>query len=563
MKRTWWKESVAYQIYPRSFMDSNGDGIGDLQGVISKLDYLNQLGVDVIWICPIYDSPNDDNGYDIRNYYDIMREFGTMADFEELLAQAHERGLKIIMDLVVNHTSDEHPWFIESRQSPESEKRDYYIWQDGEKGQLPNNWESFFSGPVWEWDEASQSHYLHLFSRKQPDLNWENPKVVEEIHAMVKWWLDKGIDGFRVDAINHIGKAKGYPNAPNPDKLDVVPAHYYFLNLPLVHDKLREMNENVFSHYDIMTVGEAPGTSPREALLYVEEARKELDMVFHFEHMNMDHPGGSQGKWGLKPFPLTRLKQVMTRWQEELHGKGWNANYLSNHDQPRQVSRFGDEGEYRTKSAKMLATFIHTLEGTPFIYQGEEIGMTNVKFDSIAAYRDVEIRNYHQAQRKRGKSEADILKAVWVKGRDNARTPMQWDDSAQAGFTTGEPWIAVNDNYRAINVEQALQDPSSVFYYYQKLIALRKQSDAWVYGRYELLLEEHPDIYAYTRTSAEEKLLIILNFSAREVSLQLPDGLVKASPELLITNADEAEAAKQADLSARMLEPYEAAVYRI
>lgn len=557
MKKAWWKEAVVYQIYPRSFMDSNGDGIGDLKGIMSKLDYLKDLGVDVIWLCPIYKSPNDDNGYDISDYYDIMSEFGTMEDFDQLLEETHARGMKLIMDLVVNHTSDEHPWFIESRSSKDNPKRDYYIWKSGKNGQPPNNWESFFSGSTWQFDETTGEYYLHLFSKKQPDLNWNNPEVEQVIHKMVKWWLDKGIDGFRVDAINHIGKAEGFPDDPHPEDKNHNTGYPLFANLPQVHQVLQKLNKEVLSHYDIMTVGETSGVGPKDALLYVGEDRNEFNMVFQFEHMSID--SGDEGKWGVHPWNLLDLKQIMSKWQTELYGKGWNALYFNNHDAPRAISRFGNDQTYWGESAKLLATYVHTLCGTPYVYQGEEIGMTNVAFDSIDDYRDVEILNFYQEKVvEQGQDPEDIMRRIYHKGRDNSRTPMQWDASNQAGFTTGMPWIQVNKNYKKINVASQVNDPESIFNYYKKLIQLRKQHDVIVYGDYHLLLEDHPEIYAYVRTFGNENLLVILNFFGKTPTFKLPEKLKLTDPELLISNYS----VVYNDLQEVKLRPYEARVYR-
>ncbi|UOF89674.1 alpha-glucosidase [Fodinisporobacter ferrooxydans] len=557
MKKTWWKEAVVYQIYPRSFQDSNGDGIGDLQGILAKLDYLKDLGIDVIWLSPIYKSPNDDNGYDISDYYDIMDEFGTMEDFDRLLAEVHNRGMKLIMDLVVNHTSDEHPWFIESRSSKDNAKRDYYIWRHGKEGKEPNNWESFFSGSVWEYDETTDEYYLHLFSKKQPDLNWENPAVIDEIHKMVKWWLDKGIDGFRVDAINHIGKADGLPDDPHPEENFWTVGYRYFANLPKVHKQIRSLHQEVLSRYDIMTVGETSGVGPTEALLYVEEGREEFNMVFQFEHMSID--SGPGGKWDVRPWSLLDLKSVMGKWQKELYGRGWNALYFNNHDQPRAVSRFGDDAKYWKESAKLLATYIHTLCGTPYVYQGEEIGMTNVAFDTIDAYRDVEILNmYKEKAVEQGQDAKTVMHSIYAKGRDNSRTPMQWDAGLQAGFTTGTPWIQVNPNYTRINVKQQLQDSDSILAYYRQLIRLRKQHEVMVYGDYQLILADHPEIYAYTRTFGDAHLLVVLNFFAGTPVFQLPAQLELRSFKLLISNYPEDSAT---NIETFTLRPYEARVY--
>jgi oligo-1,6-glucosidase len=558
MKKVWWKEAVVYQIYPRSFMDSNGDGIGDLPGILSRLDYLKELGIDVIWLCPIYQSPNDDNGYDISDYYEIMSEFGTMQDFDQFLKEVHKRGMKLIMDLVVNHTSDEHPWFIESRSSKDNPKRNYYIWRPAKDGKVPNNWESFFSGSTWEYDETTDEYYLHLFSKKQPDLNWENPEIVKDVHEMVKWWLDKGIDGFRVDAINHIGKAEGFPDDPHPEDQSHNTGYPLFANLPKVHEQLQKLNRDIFSQYDIMTVGETSGVGPEEALLYVDENRDEFNMVFQFEHMFID--SGTEGKWGVHPWSLLDLKQIMGKWQTELYGKGWNALYLNNHDQPRAVSRFGDDKTYWRESAKLLATYLHTLCGTPYVYQGEEIGMTNVAFDSIDSYRDVEILNFYKEKvEEQGHDPQLIMKSIYHKGRDNARTPMQWNAGEQAGFTTGNPWIQVNQNYTQINAEQQLKDPDSILHYYKKLIELRKKYEVMVYGDYQLILDDHPEIYAYVRTFDQEKLLVILNFFAGTSLFKLPEDLHVEAPELLISNYDGLDGK---DVHEFELRPYEARVYR-
>lgn len=557
MQKKWWKEGVVYQIYPRSFMDSNDDGIGDIQGIISKLDYLELLGVDIIWLSPVYQSPNDDNGYDISHYQKIMDEFGTMEDWEALLKGVHDRGMKLIMDLVVNHTSDEHPWFIESRSSKVNPYRDYYIWRPGKNGREPNNWRSIFGGSVWEYDETTAEYYLHLFSKKQPDLNWENPAVREEIYRMMTWWLDKGVDGFRMDVINMISKVDGLPDASSQNDGVYQDGSAYFINGPRVHEYLREMHNRVLSKYDVMTVGETPGLTPEEAIQYVGEDRNELNMVFQFELMDVD--SGAGGKWDVVPWKLTEFKRVMSKWQVELNGKGWNSLYLNNHDQPRMVSRFGNDSVYRVESAKMLATLLHTLQGTPYIYQGEEIGMTNVSFDTIEDYRDIETLNMYHEQLERGENAERVLAKIHAKGRDNARTPMQWSAGENAGFTAGTPWIKVNPNYKEINVEQALQDENSIFYYYKKLISLRKKYPIIVYGDYHMLLEEDERIYAYLRKLGSEQLLVMLNFFDTEVLFKLPAGGVDfTEKQLLISNytVDEGE-----DIDNIRLRPYEARVY--
>lgn len=558
MKPKWWKESVVYQIYPISFKDSNGDGIGDLKGIISKLDYLQELGVDVLWLSPIYKSPGHDNGYDISDYCDIMEQFGTMEDFDRLLQDMHSRGMKLMMDLVLNHTSHKHPWFLESRQSKDNPKRDYYIWRKGKNGGPPNNWESYFSGSVWEYDGQTDEYYLHLYSKYQPDLNWNNPVVIDELHNMVEWWLKKGVDGFRFDAISHIVKAEGFPDAHNPHQTKTVRAYEMFSNLESVHTLLQNLYDKVLYYYDIMTVGETSGLGPEQALDYVGDGRRELNMTFQFEHMFMDAASSGSGKWNVVPWNLLELKKIISNWQTVLHRRGWNANYLCNHDQPRSVSRFGNDMVYRVPSAKMLATFIHTLEGTPYIYQGEEIGMTNIAFESIDDYRDVETLNYYEEQRDYGVPEEEIMQAIHKKSRDNARTPMQWDRTGQGGFTTGTPWIKVNSNYMEINVADALKDPNSIFHYYKKLIQLRKQHKVIVYGEYKLLLPLHSEIYAYTRTLDNELLLVVLNFFEREPLFELPKDISKEGMELLLSNYP---VEKNEDLCKLQLRPYEARVY--
>ncbi|MDZ5473602.1 alpha-glucosidase [Bacillus sp. 31A1R] len=558
MEKKWWKESVVYQIYPRSFKDSNGDGIGDIKGITSKLDYLKELGVDVVWLSPVYKSPNDDNGYDISDYQDIMDEFGTMEDWEEMLAEMHKRGIKLIMDLVVNHSSDEHKWFVESRKSKDNPYRDYYIWRPGKDGKEPNNWESAFSGSVWKYDEATEEYFLHIFSKKQPDLNWENPKVREEVYNMMTWWLDKGIDGFRMDVINFISKVEGLPSAPNPEGKPYVSGHEYFMNGPRIHEFLQEMNKEVLSKYDILTVGEMPGVTPEQGALYTGEERHELNMVFTFEHMDLD--SGPGGKWDLRPWKLTDLKKTLSKWQTELEGKGWNSLYWNNHDQPRVVSRFGNDSKYRAESAKMLATCLHMMQGTPYIYQGEELGMTNVKFETIDEYKDIETLNMYKEKVGSGEREPeDVMVSIYTKGRDNARTPVQWDDSENAGFTTGTPWIKVNPNYKDINAKKALEDENSIFYYYKKLIQLRKQHEIIVYGKYDLLLPDSEEIYAYTRTFNSEKLLVVTNFTSETLQFELQDDITYTTAQYITGNYPE----ENRDLRKLTLKPYEALVYKL
>lgn len=563
MRKTWWKESVVYQIYPRSFYDSNGDGIGDLRGIISKLDYLKKLGIDVVWLSPVYKSPNDDNGYDISDYQDIMDEFGTLADLDELLAGLHERDIKLVMDLVVNHTSDEHRWFVEARKSKDNPYRDYYIWRSGKDGREPNNWMSYFSGSAWQYDQTSGEYFLHLFSKKQPDLNWENPKVRQEIYAMMHWWLRRGIDGFRMDVINMISKAPGLPDAPvrSSDRYQLAEQH--FICGPRMLEFLSEMKREVLSKYDIMTVGETPSVNTQHAIDITNGDSGMLNMLFQFEHMDLDaDPAVGTSRRSNKPWALADLKLVMTRWQKDLENQGWNSIYLTNHDQPRAVSRFGNDGIYRVQSAKLLATFTHLLQGTPYIYQGEEIGMTNVAFESIEDYRDIETLNlYQELVIEKGQDAQAVMALVHAKSRDNARTPVQWDASKHAGFTSGTPWIKINPNYLSINVQQALADPDSIFYYYQKLIHLRKQYPIIVYGTYDLILDDHPQIYAFTRTLENEQLLVLLNFSTGEAQFVLPATVAPFNTqELLIANyAVDADA----DIRQVTLRPYEARVYRL
>ncbi|MGG2134513.1 alpha-glucosidase, partial [Bacillus sp. S2(2024)] len=476
MNKTWWKEAVAYQIYPRSFMDSNGDGIGDLQGIISKLDYLKELGIDVIWICPMYKSPNDDNGYDISDYQDIMDEFGTMADFDELLAEVHKRDMKIIIDLVINHTSDEHPWFIESRSSKDNPKRDWYIWHDGKNGKEPNNWESIFNGSAWEYDEATDQYYLHLFSRKQPDLNWQNEEVRAVLYDTVNWWLDKGIDGFRVDAISHIKKEEGFKDMPNPKGLKYVPSFDKHMNVDGIQPLLEELKARTFANYDIMTVGEANGVKIEDAELWVGEEQGKFNMVFQFEHLSL---WDAEKK---KELDVVGLKKVLTKWQKGLENKGWNALYMENHDKPRIVSTWGDDKQYWRESATALGAMYFFMQGTPFIYQGQEIGMTNVQFPRIEDYDDVAIKNLYRQKIEEGTPHQEIMEIIWASCRDNSRTPMQWSSMENAGFTTGTPWFGMNPNYKEINVDVQQTDSNSILNFYKKMIALKKEHEVFTYG---------------------------------------------------------------------------------
>ena len=556
MEKRWWKESVVYQIYPRSFCDSNGDGIGDLNGITSKLDYLKELGVDVIWLSPVYKSPNDDNGYDISDYQDIMDEFGTMEDFDRMLATAHEKGIKIMMDLVVNHTSDEHKWFIESRKSTDNPYGDYYIWRPAkEDGSLPNNWGSCFSGPAWEYDKTTDMYFLHLFSKKQPDLNWDNPVVRQEVFDMMNWWLEKGVDGFRMDVISLISKEQ--PELP--DKEPGINGYATFnvsANGPHVHEYLQEMRQKALNNADTITVGECSGVTLEEAKKYARSDEKELNMVFQFEHMDVDSDEKA-GKWTTRKMDLRDLKKILTRWQKGLQDIAWNSLYWENHDQPRSVSRFGnDSDEYREISAKMLATCIHMMQGTPYVYQGEELGMTNCPFNTLENFRDLEsINAFHELTAQGKMTEEEMMAAIGYKGRDNARTPMQWDDSANAGFSGADatPWIMVNPNYTKINAKDQVSREDSVFKYYQKLIKLRHESDLIVYGTYDLILDDDKDIYAYIRTLGDEKLIVYCNFSENTREVELPEEFTDG--KILISNYNDAKVSEKITLR-----PYEAII---
>ncbi len=553
MEKRWWKESVVYQIYPRSFCDSNGDGIGDLNGITGKLDYLKELGIDVIWLSPVYKSPNDDNGYDISDYQAIMDEFGTMEDFDRMLATAHEKGIKIMMDLVVNHTSDEHKWFIESRKSTDNPYRDYYIWRPAkEDGSLPNNWGSCFSGPAWEYDKTTDMYFLHLFSKKQPDLNWDNPAVRQDVFDMMNWWLKKGVDGFRMDVISLISKEPGLP-----DKEPGINGYATFnvsANGPHVHEYLQEMRQKALNNADTITVGECSGVTLEEAKKYARSDEKELNMVFQFEHMDVDSDEKA-GKWTTRKMDLRNLKKILTRWQKGLQDIAWNSLYWENHDQPRSVSRFGnDSDEYREISAKMLATCIHMMQGTPYVYQGEELGMTNCPFNTLDNFRDLEsINAFHELTEQGKMTEEDMMAAIGYKGRDNARTPMQWDDSAYAGFSTANPWIMVNPNYTKINAKDQVNREDSVFKYYQKLIKLRHESELIVYGTYDLILDDDKDIYAYIRTLGDKKLIVYCNFSENTREVEIPEEFVNG--KILISNYSDAKANPKITLR-----PYEAIV---
>lgn len=542
MKRTWWKEAVVYQVYWRSFYDTNGDGYGDLEGVIQKLDYIKKLGVDVVWLNPCYESPDFDNGYDITDYYSVMEKAGDMETWERLLKEVHARGMKLIMDLVVNHTSHMHPWFIESRSSKTNSKRDWYIWKDPRNGQEPNNWRSYFTPSVWTCDDATGQYYMHSFAVEQPDLNWENEELRQEIYRMMRFWLDKGIDGFRLDVINLLAKIKDFPDADNPDNIN------YLGNNPGIHEYLQEMHREVFQHYDMMTVGEIPFVTPEDGVLYVGEDRKELNTLFHFEIAD-DMP-----VWDMK-----RYKEIQTRWYEGLKGKGTNSQFLNNHDHTRQVTRYGNDGRYRVESAKLLATMVHTLPSIPYVYQGEEIGMTGVRFDSIEDYNDIAMKNKYKEEVEKGLDPQDVFESLLLLSRDNSRTPVQWDASPQAGFTKGKPWININPNYTDINVESALQNPNSIFYYYQTLIKLRKKNPVMVYGEYLDLSKGEDKIYAYVRSDETTTWLIVLNHSDEETPfvINVPSGEKK----LILANYE--DVTSETALEGFTLRPHEARIYEV
>jgi oligo-1,6-glucosidase len=558
MNRARWKEAVVYQIYVRSFMDGNGDGIGDLPGILSRADYLQSLGVTAVWLTPVYPSPDIDNGYDVADYRAIDPKYGTFADWEALRDALHARGMRLIMDLVVNHTSDRHEWFRESRSSRSSPKRDYYIWRPPRNGGPPNNWGSAFGGPAWEFDAGSGEYYLHIFAPEQPDLNWENPVVRQEMYAIMEWWLERGIDGFRMDVVNMISKDPELPDAPVTRAGPWQWGGQHFIHGPRLLEYLREMNDRVLSRYDVMTVGEAPGITTEHAIDILHESGGPLNMLFHFEHVDIG--SGELGKWNRSPWLLRQLKHVITRWEKELEGKGWNSFYLSNHDQPRAVSRYGDDGEYRERSAKLLATFLLMLQGTPYIYQGDELGMTNARFADLGSYRDIEtLQFFEEATTLRGWSVAEAMSAIHRTSRDNARTPMQWTPGAQAGFTTGTPWIDVNPNHRTINAEAARSDPDSVFHFYRRLIALRRTHPVVVYGTYELIAEAHDQVYAFTRTLGDDRLLVTLNFSGEAATFSAPSEIDCRDATLLVANCED-----DGDSAAHQhLQPWEARVYRI
>ncbi len=568
-ERAWFHSAVVYQVYPRSFQDSDGDGIGDLRGVIDRLDHLDALGVDVVWLSPVYPSPQDDNGYDISDYQDIDPTFGTLADFDELLAEAHERGIRVVMDLVVNHTSDEHPWFVESRSSTDSPKRDWYWWRPpreglapGAPGAEPTNWHSFFSGSAWQLDEASGEYYLHLFSRKQPDLNWENPQVRQAVYAMMRWWLDRGVDGFRMDVINMISKDLPLRDGTPIDGGPWGDGSPSYICGPRIHEFLQEMHREVFADRTgrLLTVGEMPAVTVEDAVLFTDPARREVDMVFQFEHVGLDH---GEHKWDRQPLRLVELKESLGRWQEGLAEVGWNSLYWNNHDQPRAVSRFGDDGEFRVESAKLLATVLHLHRGTPYVYQGEELGMTNVPFEDAGSFQDIESVNYYHAATGKGLLVEEVLDALRLGSRDNARSPVQWDGSPHAGFTTGEPWFPVHPNHVEVNAEQALADPESVFHHYRRLIELRHTEPVVAEGDFTMLLREDPAIYAFTRSLDDTTLLVVANFSSEERAVDgLPDAGRWAEAEVLLGSYPSSSGVPAPDEGRPVLRPWEARVLR-
>ncbi len=553
MSKKWWKEAVAYQIYPRSFKDSNNDGIGDINGIISKLDYLKDLGIDIIWVCPMYKSPNDDNGYDISDYKDIMDEFGTMEDFDNLLEKVHEKGMKLIIDLVINHTSDEHKWFSESKSSKDNPKRDFYIWQDGKNGEEPNNWESIFKGSAWKYDKNTDQYFLHLFSKKQPDLNWKNENVRKELYSMINWWLDKGIDGFRVDAISHIKKEDGLKDMPNPTNLEYVPSFDKHMNVDGIQKYLKELKENTFDKYDIITVGEANGVNINQAPQWVGEQDGKFNMIFQFEHLDLwdvEHKEQST---------IKKLKEILSKWQEGLEQIGWNALFIENHDIQRVVSTLGDDKNHWNESSKALALMYFMQKGTPFIYQGQEIGMTNVKFEDIEDYNDIKTINIYKEKIKKGMSNKEALEYVWKTSRDNARTPMQWNVTENAGFSKGKPWLKVNPNYLNINVKKQENDPNSILNFYKKMIKIKKENEALIYGKYDLILENHEQIYAYTRTLEHEKFIVIVNLTNKEARYSYDKEKLNYK-ELTLSNylVEEHE-----DITELVLKPFEARLYKI
>ncbi|MRZ79826.1 glucohydrolase [Paeniclostridium sordellii] len=553
MKKIWWKEAVAYQVYPRSFYDSNNDGVGDLRGIIEKLDYIKELGIDIIWVSPFYKSPNDDNGYDISDYQDIMKEFGNMKDFDELLEAVHKKGMKLIIDLVINHTSDEHPWFIESKSSKDNPKRDWYIWRDGKEDKEPNNWESIFGGSAWVKDEKTNQYYLHLFTKKQPDLNWKNKDMRSAIYEMMNWWLDKGIDGFRVDAISHINKEEGLLDMPNPNNLKYVSSFDKHMNVEGIHEYLKDIKDNTYGKYDVMTVGEANGVTPEDAHLWVSEEEGKFNMVFQFEHLdlwnnNMD-----------KSLDLVKFKKVLSKWQNNLHNIGWNALFIENHDIPRIVSMLGNDEKYWYESSTCLGLMYFMQEGTPFIYQGQEIGMTNVEFENIEDYNDVKTKNNYYLGLESGESHENLIKRAWRLSRDNSRTPMQWDDSNFGGFSKSKPWININPNYKTINVKNQINDEYSILNFYKTMIKIRKSNEALIYGEYKLILEDDKNIYAYKRVLGSDEFIIITNMSNEKVMYNYKD--IKLNYEnLVIANL---KVKNHETTNSIELKPWECRMYKI
>ncbi|RGX06211.1 alpha-glucosidase [Paraclostridium sordellii] len=553
MKKIWWKEAVAYQVYPRSFYDSNNDGVGDLRGIIEKLDYIKELGIDIIWVSPFYKSPNDDNGYDISDYQDIMKEFGNMKDFDELLEAVHKKGMKLIIDLVINHTSDEHPWFIESKSSKDNPKRDWYIWRDGKEDKEPNNWESIFGGSAWVKDEKTNQYYLHLFTKKQPDLNWKNKDMRSAIYEMMNWWLDKGIDGFRVDAISHINKEEGLLDMPNPNNLKYVSSFDKHMNVEGIHEYLKDIKDNTYGKYDVMTVGEANGVTPEDAHLWVSEEEGKFNMVFQFEHLdlwnnNMD-----------KSLDLVKFKKVLSKWQNNLHNIGWNALFIENHDIPRIVSMLGNDEKYWYESSTCLGLMYFMQEGTPFIYQGQEVGMTNVEFENIEDYNDVKTKNNYYLGLESGESHENLMKRAWRLSRDNSRTPMQWDDSNFGGFSKSKPWININPNYKTINVKNQINDEYSILNFYKTMIKIRKSNEALIYGEYKLILEDDKNIYAYKRVLGSDEFIIITNMSNEKVMYNYKD--IKLNYEnLVIANL---KVKNHETTNSIELKPWECRMYKI
>ncbi|SEA06582.1 trehalose-6-phosphate hydrolase [Thalassobacillus cyri] len=559
MNQAWWKKAVVYQIYPKSFNDTTGNGVGDLQGIIEKLDYLKNLGVDVLWLTPPYKSPQRDNGYDISDYYDIHPEYGTMKDFDELIAGVHERGMKLIMDIVVNHTSTDHEWFQQAKQSKDNPYRDYYIWKDGKDGGPPNNWKSKFGGSAWQYDDQTDQYYLHLFDVTQADLNWENEQVRKNIYEMMSFWAEKGVDGFRLDVINLISKNQAFPD----DDGSVAPGdgRKYYTDGPRVHEYMQEMNREVFGKYDLLTVGEMSSTTIDHCILYTRPERKELSMTFNFHHLKVDYPNGE--KWTVADFDFYELKKILSTWQKEMNvGKGWNALFWCNHDQPRVLSRFGDDVNYPVKSGKMLATTIHMMQGTPYVYQGEEFGMTNPYFESIDQYRDVESLNIYEILKKEGVTEDEIIEILKQKSRDNSRTPVQWDASENAGFSDQSPWIEVANNYKTVNAEKAMEQKDSLFYHYQQLIQLRKDFDIITHGDYEWIVQDNEQIFAFVRKWKDETLLVVNNFYGLATRFKMPEkfDLKGKRVDILISNYDDSDKDIYDGLGLR---PYESVVYHI